>query len=286
MQTTSPESPPAQPPKLRIQSLASGSSGNAYLLQSGTSLILIDCGIGIRQIQAGLLAWGAELTDLSAVVITHEHSDHVRALEPILRRGIQVHATRGTAQALGLAETRVNCLSYMDEYAVGDISLTPVPTSHDAAEPCGLLISAGAATIGLFTDMGVISDGIAEMAQTCELLILESNHDVEMLRRGPYPQFLKQRVSGKFGHLSNDQAGAFLREVSSGTLGPRDVWLAHLSGTNNTPVVAFKSVAGRYQTRAAAPEITVLPRGVPGPIWNGVTNRTRQLHLLTDNTDN
>ncbi len=283
MQTMSPEPPQATPPQLRLQSLASGSSGNAYLLQSGASLILIDCGIGIRQIQAGLLAWGADLTDLSAVVITHEHSDHVRALEPILRRGITIRATNGTAQALGLSEARVSQIQYFNACAIGDISLTPIPTSHDAAEPCGLLISTPTTTIGLFTDMGVINDGIADIAQTCDLLILESNHDVEMLRKGPYPHFLKQRVSGKFGHLSNDQAGGFLREVSTGTDGPREVWLAHLSGTNNTPNVAYSSVAARYQSKAAAPEITVLPRGVPGPIWNGITNRARQLHLLPDN---
>jgi phosphoribosyl 1,2-cyclic phosphodiesterase len=281
MQTSASAPDPVHPP-LRLQSLASGSSGNAYLLESGNSLLLLDCGIGIRLIQAGLHAWGRDLSSISAVVLTHEHSDHVRALDAVQRRRLPVISTRGTANALGLSGANNRTLAYGEICEIGDVSLVPVRTSHDAAEPCGLLISAPGRTIGLFTDMGEITDEIPVLAETCDLLIFESNHDREMLRLGPYPQHLKSRVAGKFGHLSNDQAGGMLGELSAGTRGPAEIWLAHLSGTNNTPDIARVATANRIGSGVTAPNLVVLPRGRPGPVWNGSLNRTRQLSMLAD----
>lgn len=278
----SPHQPPERTASLRFQSLASGSSGNAYILESAGARILFDCGIGIRQIQAGLQGWGLDLGHLTGIVLSHEHSDHVRSLDAVLRRRLPIFATRGTAAALGLSTTTVQTLSYGEICDIGDISIVPVRISHDAAEPCGLLIRAPGCTIGLFTDMGIVTDEIQLVAATCDLLIFESNHDREMLRIGPYPQHLKRRVAGSLGHLSNDQAGAVLREIATGTAGPSDVWLAHLSGTNNTPRVAFDSVAARFAGAPATPRLAVLPRGSAGPVWDGTAIRPRQINLIPD----
>lgn len=280
MNSTSSSSHSSTP--FRFQSLASGSSGNAYILEVGDDLLLIDCGIGIRLIQAGLMRWGKSIADVSALVITHEHSDHVRALASFLRYQTRIYATCGTAGALGLSRDRFQPLRYTQPVALTGISITPIRTSHDAAEPCGMMIEAGDRTIGLVTDLGTTSDDIAACARRCDLLILESNHDREMLRSGPYPAYLKRRVASDVGHLSNDQAGGFLSEVSTVASGPSEVWLAHLSGTNNTPAVAKSSVVARLKQSTATPLVNVLPRGVPGPVWNGANIRARQLQLMVE----
>lgn len=267
---------------LRIQSLASGSSGNAFLLESGDDLLLFDCGIGVREIQRALRAWGKTVLDLTGLVITHEHSDHVRALASFIRVGTPIYATAGTARALGLTLTQVSALRYGEQTAFVSLAITPVRTSHDAAEPCGLVIETARRTIGLVTDLGAPSEEIGTYASRCDLLILESNHDREMLRSGPYPAHLKRRVSGDFGHLSNEQASEFLVTIVSSSSGPSDIWLAHLSGTNNTPAVAKATITARIQRGGKGPSVTVLPRGKPGPTWTGDSVRPRQLQLLTD----
>jgi phosphoribosyl 1,2-cyclic phosphodiesterase len=267
---------------IRIRSLASGSSGNAYLVESGDDLVLIDCGIGIRQIQAALHAWGKTLRDLSAIVISHEHSDHVRSLASFLRQRTPIYATGGTSDALGLSSSCLSTIRYTESFDIGCMAITPIATSHDAAEPCGLLIEASERTIGLITDLGTVTDEIGTFASRCELLILESNHDREMLRSGPYPAHLKKRVAGNFGHLSNDQAGGFLAEIATATSGPSEIWLAHLSATNNTPTVARAAIQDRFRKAGVSPAITVLPRGAPGPIWDGANVRAKQLALISD----
>jgi phosphoribosyl 1,2-cyclic phosphodiesterase len=267
---------------MRIRSLASGSSGNAYLLESGDDLLLIDCGIGIRQIQSALHAWGKKIRDLGAVVISHEHSDHVRSLASFLRYRTPIYTTLGTANALGLGSDRFTTIRYTETVEIGCLSITPIATSHDAAEPCGLLIEAAERTVGLITDLGTVTDEIGSYASRCELLILESNHDREMLRCGPYPTHLKRRVAGNFGHLSNDQAGGFLAEIATATSGPSEIWLAHLSATNNTPTVARTAIEDRFRRSGVSPAVTVLPRGVPGPLWDGANVRARQLALISD----
>lgn len=273
----------AQPDRpLRIRSLASGSSGNAYLVDAGDQLLLLDCGIGIRQIQSALAAWGRTIADLTGLIISHEHSDHVRALSSFSGLRTRLFATQGTASALGLASSRTTTLTYRTPIALGSLTMTPVQTSHDAAEPCGLLIESNLGVIGLITDLGTVSDEICMVAARCDLLILESNHDREMLRSGPYPAHLKRRVASKLGHLSNDQASGLLYDVSSGAEGPSEVWLAHLSATNNTPAVAKSAVQGRYATGKLSPAISVLPRGVPGPTWDSIGARPRQIELVLD----
>jgi phosphoribosyl 1,2-cyclic phosphodiesterase len=273
---------PALPSPLRFQSLASGSSGNAYLLQSGPDTILIDCGVGIRQITAVCNDWGANDRNLSAVVITHEHGDHVRSLDAVKRRGGPIHATSGTANALGLADSRYTRLRHLEPLTIGSIEVIPVPVSHDAAEPAGVLLVIGKVTIGVITDTGEVTDTIAELAARCDLLVLESNHDREMLRLGPYPSYLKTRVGGRHGHLSNDQAAGMISEVVTESSGPAEVWLGHLSATNNTPTVALSTTNLRLQKVRQSVPVRVLPRGSAGPLWTGPRVRTRQLELMVD----
>ena len=146
----------------------------------------------------------------------------MRALASFLRQRTQIYSTRGTADALGLSSDRFSRLRYEEQFEIGCMSVTPIATSHDAAEPCGLLIETAERTIGLITDLGTSTDEIGTYASRCELLILESNHDREMLRMGPYPAHLKRRVAGNFGHLSNDQAGGFLTEIATATSGPSE----------------------------------------------------------------
>jgi phosphoribosyl 1,2-cyclic phosphodiesterase len=272
---------PADKP-LRIRSLASGSSGNAYLVEAGDQLLLLDCGVGIRQIQSALALWGRSASELTGVIISHEHSDHVRALPSFSGLRTQFFATRGTSAALGLVSGRTTALAYQTPLQFGSLTITPIQTSHDAAEPCGLLVESESGVIGLVTDLGTINDEICAVAAKCDLLILESNHDRDMLRSGPYPAHLKRRVASDVGHLSNDQASGLLYEVSSDSSGPSEVWLAHLSATNNTPSAAKAAVQGRFAQSQIAPTISVLPRGGPGPTWDSTRRRLRQIQLVLE----
>jgi phosphoribosyl 1,2-cyclic phosphodiesterase len=271
---------PALPNQLRFQSLASGSSGNAYLLLAGDDLILIDCGVGIRQIRVALQVWGRTVLDLGGVVITHEHSDHVRSLGAFVRACTPIYATRGTANALGLASTTGRRLTFGESVSIGSTRVTPIRTSHDAAEPCGLEIRAANRIVTLLTDLGTVTDDLVEIAARSDLVVVESNHDRDMLRTGPYPAHLKRRVAGDRGHLSNDQAGALIGDVASEPAGPAEIWLAHLSATNNSPSVAESAARSQFATIAAPPALTVLPRGTLGPVWDGSAVRPRQMQLL------
>ncbi len=276
METLSPPVP------FRFQSLASGSSGNCYLLQAGTDTVLIDCGIGIRQITAACNNWGANDRNLTAVVISHEHGDHVRSLDAIRRRGAPILATHGTANALRLGSDHYTRLVHLEPRQIGGLEIVPVPTSHDAAEPTGILIRVANVTIGIITDLGEVNDQVTELAQMCDLLVLESNHDRDMLRMGPYPAHLKRRVAGKHGHLSNDQAAGLIGEIVTANAGPSEIWLGHLSATNNTPTVALETTVSRLRKGNLMVPVTVLPRGGVGPTWTGSAPRHRQLQLMAE----
>jgi len=262
---------------LRFQSLASGSSGNCYLLQFGTETILIDCGIGIRAIALALQTWGCSERALTSLLITHEHSDHVLALSSLQRKSVPIATTRGTANALGLAGGSYRKLTHLEPVEFGNVTVLPIPTSHDAAESVGLIIRAGDQSIGIMTDLGEITDVVTDLAATVDLLVLESNHDREMLRNGPYPSHLKRRVAGKHGHLSNDQAASLIGDIVTRTGGPSEIWLGHLSATNNTPQLAAQTTIERMAKNGVHAPLSVLARGRPGPVWSGSAKRARQL---------
>jgi phosphoribosyl 1,2-cyclic phosphodiesterase len=243
---------------------------------------MIDCGISIRELQRSLATWELTPADLSGVLITHEHNDHVRSLEQILRRGTPVFATHGTADALGLPHDRYTKIAWSRTVTIGSLGVTPIQTSHDAAEPCGLMIETGGVTIALLTDLGVTTSATAESAAEADLLIIESNHCHHMLRSGPYPAHLKRRVASNLGHLSNDQCAELVCTVSTKEKGPSHIWLAHLSATNNTARLASEVTVRQLAACGVQASVSVLPRGKPGPLWTGDSARARQLRMAMD----
>lgn len=233
---------------LRFRNLASGSTGNATVVEgrSGTQVqrLLVDCGLGIRQLEWRLGAAGIALQQIDAVFITHEHSDHIGcSLKLALRHRIPVWMSHGTHTALGSPDFDGLLRIARDGEAIdmGAFQALPFTVPHDAREPLHLRCSDGAAHIGLLTDLGHASDHVLTHLQGCHALLLESNYDPEMLQASSYPAFLKRRISGRLGHLPNTVASDILRAVRHGGL--RRVVAAHLSAQNNRPDLAQAALA-------------------------------------------
>ncbi len=225
---------------MRFASLGSGSRGNATLLQSGDTTLLIDCGFGLREATRRLARLGLAPAELSAVLLSHEHGDHAGGCGPLLRRHrLCLHATGGTLRAAAghIGELPDTCpINPHRPFTIGGIEITPVTVPHDAREPCQFVFSDGRHRLGLLTDTGSLTAHIRDSFTGLDALLLEFNHDCGMLRRGPYPAALKRRVGGPLGHLSNEQAGRLLREIDTSRL--RHLVALHLSETNNTPELA------------------------------------------------
>ncbi|MCX7750008.1 MAG: MBL fold metallo-hydrolase [Candidatus Bipolaricaulota bacterium] len=220
---------------MRVCSLGSGSTGNALLVEGPGGLLLVDAGLPWRELQARAAQAGFSVKGLRAVVLTHEHSDHVRGLEPLLRRGVEVFASAGTLRALGVAGTVLQ-----PGIEVAGVRIHPFPTSHDAAEPVGLRLEFDGVRVGIATDLGQVTAEVLAALAGCETVVLEANHDVGKLLAGPYPWPLKLRILGPEGHLANEDAGRTIRLLGDGV---REVLLAHLSQENNTPSLALDTVA-------------------------------------------
>lgn len=227
---------------MRISLLASGSSGNAAVVEAGGTCVLIDCGISCRQLVARMEALGIDPGRIEAVLLTHEHDDHVKGLEVFLRRHpVPVLATPGTVQGMAAPPARAETLTCGRELRLGALTVLPVPTSHDAREPVGFLLESAGHRVGFVTDTGVVTQLLAERLTGCHALLLECNHDRDMLRVGPYPWPLKQRIASRTGHLSNEQScGALDRLVHSGL---EVVVGLHLSRTNNNPDLVARELA-------------------------------------------
>ena len=277
------DTPREQEPRRRltVQSLGSGSSGNAYIVKTQTTVILVDCGVGIRQITAALALHGVDVVDVDAVVVSHEHSDHVRALDSVRRRRLSVMTTGGTAQALKLGAADHARLTPGHPNMIGDVILTAVATSHDAAEPFGVTIDTPGGVVSILTDMGCPNEAVIRACGASDLLVIEANHDVDMLRLGPYPVHLKRRVGSDLGHLSNRQTGEMLGDaLTHPSRGPEAIWLAHLSATNNRPAVALETVRRTVGDKLRGRSVEVLPRLSVGPVWNPSGTRATQLDLF------
>jgi len=234
----------AQDACLEVCVLASGSKGNAIYIASGGFAILVDAGLSGVALQRRMAARGLDPASLGAIVVTHEHSDHINGVGVLSRRfKLPVHMSRRTAAAaagqLGkMAELNHFCCG--QDFDIGPFRLHPFSTSHDASDPAGFTISNGRYKIGLATDLGTATGMVKVHLRDCHLLIVEANHDPEMLIQGPYPWPLKQRIKSRLGHLSNPEAMELIEAVCHRRL--RHVVLAHLSQTNNTPQMVIQTL--------------------------------------------
>lgn len=224
---------------MRFAALGSGSRGNATLVESGSARILVDCGLPLRELEQRLEGIGVEPRTIQAVLLTHEHGDHIRGLAAFANRyPIRVWSTPGTWRAGAMPATGPAgldlrlLLSHGGPFRVGDLRITPYPVPHDAREPCQFVIEGDGSTLGILTDAGSITPRIRESLSGCDALMLEANHDPELLRVGPYPPRVRARVGGRYGHLSNQQAAELLAGLEHRSL--RHLLLAHISAKNNT----------------------------------------------------
>ena len=246
-----------------VHTLASGSSGNAILVCHQDTRLLLDAGISCRRITAALQSLGLTPGELDAILITHTHSDHIAGLQTMLKRcSIPVYASKAAARDLSYRLPVCGMRLYSFEpggtFSVGQCSITTFATSHDAPGSCGYRINTEDGSIGLLTDTGCIPKDAAETLLGVDTVLLEANHDVETLESGLYPYYLKQRILGRSGHLSNETAARFA--VALAEAGASDIILSHLSHENNTPVMAHRTVERALSAAGLMPALSVAPR--------------------------
>lgn len=224
---------------MRFASLGSGSRGNALLVEAGNTRLLIDAGFGPREMSRRLQRLGLAADTLDAVLVTHEHSDHIGGVFACARRFdwdvLLTHGTLAAGRDTG-ADVRTKVIDSHEPLSVGDICVHPFPVPHDAREPVQFILADGVRRLGVLTDAGHVTPHMVQMLDACDALVLECNHDAQMLARGAYPQRLKQRISGLWGHLDNTAAASLLSQVGQSNL--RHVVAAHLSEENNSPALA------------------------------------------------
>lgn len=232
-------------------SLSSGSWGNAFFVSTGDRAFLVDTGISCKQILQRLRAVGHSASEIGGIFITHEHVDHIKGLRVLLKRfPIPVYITRRTYSGAGLQvdPCLLQLIEADDRISIGDTVVESRSKLHDAADPCLFTFYYRSRKISIITDVGQPCRNVIDAVRDADIIFLESNHDEEMLTNGPYPYYLKRRISGKLGHLSNRQAASLIRDYASANL--EHVFLAHLSETNNTPEIACQC----FQTITAANE--------------------------------
>lgn len=252
---------------IQLKTLASGSSGNATFVRMGQTRLLIDAGISYRRLRQGLESLGESFDALTALVITHEHGDHVNGVDVLLERHprLVVYATAGTEAACresGKLSSSAETIEAGRPFWLGQVEVSPFCTSHDARESVGFRFDAPGFSLGFATDLGRFTPEVVDAIAGCRALVVEANYDEQMLRQGPYPAFLKRRIAGAGGHLSNDQARRLLGEVAGPGL--HSVVLCHLSEKNNSPQ---KAVAAARHGLADRPDVQIIAaeRKQPGP---------------------
>jgi phosphoribosyl 1,2-cyclic phosphodiesterase len=230
---------------VRFACLGSGSKGNAWLVESGRTRVLLDCGFGVREAALRLERLGVAPDSIRAVLVTHEHSDHGRGVARFAARyGCEVRLTHG-CHAMLAASAELPAAEIIDSHAafsIDDLNCAAYPVPHDAREPVQYILSDGARRFGLLTDSGHVTAHMAAMLRDCQALVLECNHDLAMLKGGSYPASLKARILGRYGHLDNQASAALLQRLAHPGL--QHVVAAHLSEENNTPALARSALAG------------------------------------------
>jgi phosphoribosyl 1,2-cyclic phosphodiesterase len=227
---------------IRFASLGSGSAGNALLVEHEATCLMLDCGFGLRETVARLLRLGRTPSDLAGILVTHEHGDHVAGVFRLARKfGLPVWMTHGTWVGCREVDSGLD-LRVIDSHrslSIGDLEIQPFPVPHDAREPVQFVFSGSGRRLGVLTDIGELTPHVCEMLSGCAGLVLEFNHDAEMLARSAYPASLKRRIAGRYGHLENSAAAALLGRIDCSGL--QQLVLAHLSERNNQPDLARRA---------------------------------------------
>ena len=250
----------------RFYSLASSSSGNCSVFQGGGRTLLIDGGTNTKYIRNALSQLGIALGEITDVLITHTHSDHISGLNTLLKKtACPLLATPRTCRELSCRVEGIDprLMGLDSPITLGEIDMQPIPTSHDAPGSCGWRLDTESGSVGFLTDTGYVTDEALDLLPGVDMAILEFNHDVEALCSGPYPYYLKQRILGLQGHLCNEDAAQFA--VTLAENGACDIVLAHLSRDNNTPAMALNAAAAALDGAGLAPELSVAPWDTVGP---------------------
>ncbi len=229
---------------LRFTCLGSGSSGNALVVENGNTRVMMDCGFSIAETRLRLERVGLGPSALAAIVVTHEHDDHLGGVARFAKRhAVPVYLTRGTAQWLpeDFPAVLVRYIDSHTPFEVDGLAIEPFPVPHDAREPVQYAFSDGASRLGVVTDLGCTTQHVVDKLSGCQALVIECNHDIDLLMSGPYPVALKQRVAGRFGHLDNAAARHLVESLDRSRL--RHLVAAHLSQQNNTPALAQAALA-------------------------------------------
>jgi phosphoribosyl 1,2-cyclic phosphodiesterase len=230
---------------VRFASLGSGSEGNGLVVESDDTRVLIDCGFGVRDAAVRLARLGLAPDSLTAILVTHEHSDHIGGVPAFAARyGVPVWATFGTLSAVSARFEGMEGIYGFDShdaFSLGALEILPIPVPHDAREPVQYVVGDGASRLGVLTDLGVTTAHVEACLSGCDALVLECNHDLPMLEAGSYPYPLKQRIAGRLGHLHNEAAADLLTRIDTSRL--KHLIAAHLSRENNTPELARAALA-------------------------------------------
>lgn len=258
---------------LEFCSLYSGSSGNCLFVSSKNTKLLIDCGTSCKKICDGLASINSSIEDIDAILVTHEHSDHVQSLGMVSKKfNIPVYANLETWNAMQkqkekINKENINVFKNDEDFFFNDLTIHPFSTPHDAANPCGFNIHNGKRKISIATDLGHIDDNLLNELQKSSFVLLESNYDPEILKVSKYPLHLKQRIAGPRGHLSNEIAGKTISALMKKDL--KEVMLGHLSKENNFPELAYQTVAEQLMnnnTDINTLKISVASRFMPGKV--------------------
>ncbi|MBU2863058.1 MBL fold metallo-hydrolase [Reinekea forsetii] len=252
---------------MRVASLGSGSKGNATLIQAQSTTLLVDCGFGLKDIEQRLAVKGVSAKELSAILVTHEHGDHLKGAPMLANKyAIPLWTSAGTSRFFKREVPTFQTINPLQRFQIGDIEIEPVTVPHDASEPTQFVFRAAKQCAGLLTDLGSITEHVKQAYQHCNLLMLECNHDPQMLLDGPYPYSLKKRVGGDYGHLSNQQAVELLNCINKRALS--HVLISHISEQNNDEQLAIQAVESALEGTKA--EILMLSQ-VQGCEWIDVT---------------
>lgn len=254
--------------ELKVCVLASGSRGNSIYISNGRASLLFDAGLSGKEIERRMQQRQLKPETLTGIVVSHEHSDHIRGVGVLSRRyKLPVYINQKTAGAAALKMGKLHRMSYFscgESFSIDGLSIRPFSVSHDAEDPAGFTISTPAQKVGLATDLGVATKMVKEHLKGSNLLIIESNHDVDMLTKGPYPWYLKQRIKSRNGHLSNEDSYNLLGELQHKQLNA--VVLAHLSEQNNHPEKALRTVCRAVSSGSCQPEFFVAGQDVSGQV--------------------